>query len=81
MARNSSDFSRYKSGIQKFFERNASPRNLVILFVIILIFNLFLFPLQMPSGEDAAPLDIMFAYDAEQAYDMIESLKPMIIWE
>lgn len=72
MAKNPSDFTGYKSGIHMFLERNASPRNLLVLFVIILIFNFFLFPVLMPSGEEAAPMDIMFTYDSEKAYDMIE---------
>jgi len=59
------------NGIESYLSRYASIRNILILFSLIVVINVFLFPVYMPSGESTRPLDIMFGYSTEEAYSMI----------
>lgn len=55
--------------MKNFLERYSSGKNIILLFVVFLIFNLFLFPFYIPLEE---PLDLRFAYSSKQAYQLIE---------
>ncbi len=59
---------------KKFLEKYAGTKSLIILFTMTVVFNLLLFPLLMPADDDIKPLDIMFAYSPEDAYEMISAL-------
>ena len=60
--------------IKNFLEKYAGRKSLIILFAMIMVFNLLLFPLFMPANDDTKPLDIMFAYSPAEAYEVISSL-------
>lgn len=55
--------------MKNFLERFSSGKNIILLIVAFLVFNLFLFPYYIPIDE---PLDLRLAYSSKQAYQLIE---------
>ncbi len=71
MIQMSASSGRVRKKIRKLLEKYASGINLGVLFGLILVVNLLLFPLFMPSAEGLKPLDVRFCYTPDDAYDMI----------
>ncbi len=71
MIQRSASSGRVREKFQMLLAKYASGINLGVLFGLILVVNLLLFPLFMPSGEGLKPLDLMFCYTPDDAYDMI----------
>ncbi len=63
------------AAMKRFLEKYSGLKSLIILFAMIMVFNLLLFPLFMPADGDTKPLDIMFAYSPEDAYEMIKGIE------
>ncbi len=60
------------SVISDLLQKNVSWNYIVILFGLILIFNLVLFPLFHTTNKNNSPLDIQFSYSEEKAYNLLE---------
>ncbi len=56
--------------MNNFIIKNASGRNALILFGLVIIINVLL-ALSMGSNPDLKPLDLQLHYDADKAYDLI----------
>jgi hypothetical protein len=54
--------------MNKFIIKNSSTKNILFLFLLFLIFNLFLFPNFLSH---AKPLDLQFSYSGAEAYALI----------
>jgi len=61
----------------QWLSRISQPAVLMVLIALYLVFVLVLFPALAGDGE-VAPLDLMFSYSAEEAYQQIEAYGPTV---
>ena len=58
--------------VKPFFSKRPSVKIALILFVHIIIFNIYVMP-ELTGDEKEVPIDLQFAYSPERAYELIES--------
>ncbi len=52
--------------------RYANIKNILLLFGLILFFNLIIFPLLFSTNKDLIPLDLRISYSPDEAYTLLE---------
>lgn len=59
--------------MKNFIQKNASCKNILFLFGILLLFKFILFPNFFLKGQNVKLLDLQFAYTPQKAYQLIEN--------
>jgi hypothetical protein len=59
--------------MNNFIQKYATGKNILILMGIMLLFEFVFFPQFLPKGEHARSLDTQIAYNADDAYEIIEN--------
>ncbi len=57
----------------KFIIKYAKVKTVLILFGLVLLFNLVIFPLSHSGNKDLSPLDIQISYSPEKAYEILDN--------
>ncbi len=72
--------------VSSFLIKKATWKSIFILFGLIIVFNLFVFPLVYKTNQNIVPLDLHFSYSPEKAYTILskysdEGLREYVIGE
>ncbi|MFO7923255.1 MAG: hypothetical protein R6U58_06145 [Bacteroidales bacterium] len=59
--------------IKKLLQRYSGIKTMIMLFALIMIANILLFPVFMPAGDSLRPLDLMFGSAPEVTFKMISA--------